>query len=177
MKIPDSLTHTSGSTAGSAAGTTAVRVMLSLLLLSAIIAPNPVAAQDDTAPTAITQCLAAFGENPFGSNPSYRTLPVKVKVFGIGKNTVDDTVTDSPELVYVRTGVNVAGGSVVSLNNPQGWYCMRSAVNVMGGLTINIACGAKFVMLGSGATVLGGSSNENTGTTVMGGTTVHRDCE
>ena len=146
-----------------------------LVLLVAAATPGDVSAQDNPVPTAIAACLDAFGEHPFGSNPSYRTLPVKVKVFGIGKDTIDDTVTSSPELIYIRTGVNVAGGSAIHLNNPRGWYCMRSAVNVMGGLVISIACDAKFVMLGDNATVLGGS-DENTGVTVMGGTTVRRRC-
>jgi hypothetical protein len=149
---------------------------LLMLLMAAIVTPGSVIAQDNAAPAAITACLDAFAEHPFGSNPAYRTLPVKVKVFGIGKDTIDNTVTSSPELVYVRTGVNVAGGSVVQLNNPQGWYCMRSAVNVMGGLVISLACDAKFVILGEGATVLGGSDDKNTGVTVMGGTTIRRDC-
>ena len=56
------------------------------------------------------------------------------------------------------------------------WYCMRSAVNVMGGFTIKVACDAKFAMIGEGAVVLGGSSEGNTGTTVMGGTQVERNC-
>lgn len=146
------------------------------LAVPLLIAPTAPALADDAAPAAITACLTAFGEHPFGSNPEFRTLPVKVKVFGIGKDTIDDTVTSAPELIYVRTGVNVAGGSVVQLNNPNGWYCMRSSVNVMGGLVIRLACDAKFAMLGEGATVLGGSDEENMGTTVMGGTKVERDC-
>jgi len=153
---------------------------LSVLALSTLSITSPARAADDAAPAAIGACLTAFGDHPFGSDPAYRTLPVKVKVFGIGKDTVDDARTAGPELVYVRTGVNVAGGSLVRLNNPNGWYCMRSAVNVMGGLVIRLACDAKFVMLGEGATVLGGTTGDdtdgNTGTTVMGGTHVERDC-
>ncbi|MFK7862095.1 MAG: hypothetical protein AB8B64_25030 [Granulosicoccus sp.] len=157
--------------------TTLSTTVLSLLLLAAAVVPEPVLAQDSDEPRAITACLTAFGDHPFGSNPRYRTLPVKVKVFGIGKDTVDDTITDSPELIYVRTGVNVAGGSVIHLNNPNGWYCMRTSVNVMGGMTISLACDARFTMLGSGATVMGNSDVDNAGTTVMGGTTIKRNCD
>ncbi len=149
---------------------------MSFVLLSTALMSKPALAQNDSAPVAISACLSAFDGHPFGKNPSFRTLPVKVKVFGIGKDTIDDTVTDSPELVYVRTGVNVAGGSVVKLNNPNGWYCMRSSVNVMGGMIIRLACDAKFVMIGQGATVFGGSDTESSGTTVMGSTKVERDC-
>jgi len=95
---------------------------------------------------------------------------------GSSDDTIDDTRTAAPELVYVRTGVNVAGGSVVQLNNPNGWYCMRSAVNVMGGLTIRLACEATFAMLGDDTTVLGNGADGDTGITVMGGTQVERDC-
>lgn len=152
------------------------RFLSVLLLVAAAVVPASAIAQDTEEPSSITACLTAFGDHPFGSNPSYRTLPVKVKVFGIGKDTVDDKVTDSPELVYVRTGVNVAGGSVIHLNNPNGWYCMRSSVNVMGGMIISLACDARFTMLGGGATVMGSSDVGNTGTTVMGGTTIKRNC-
>jgi len=153
-----------------------IRTALSLLVLCVGLTASPARAQDEAAPAAITACLAAFGDHPFSSNPSFRTLPVKVKVFGIGKDTIDDISTAEPELIYVRTGVNVAGGSVIQLNNPNGWYCMRSAVNVMGGLVIRLACDAKFAILGEGATVLGSDTEGNTGTTVMGGTQVERDC-
>jgi len=154
----------------------ALRAGITFALPLVAFVPPPAHAQDGSAPAAITACLAAFGEHPFGNDPDYRTLPVKVKVFGIGKDTVDGTRTDAPELVYVRTGVNVAGGSVVQLGNPNGWYCMRSAVNVMGGLAIRLACGARFAMLGEGTTVMGSAADGDTGTTVMGSTRIERDC-
>ena len=135
----------------------------------------PVAAQDSEANSTIAACLEAFGDHPFGSNPTFRTLPVAVRVFGIGKKTVDKEITSSPALVYIKQGINIAGGTVVDLRNPQGWYCMRSAVNVAGGFTIKLACDAQFAVLGQGASVLSGSDGEN-GTTVMGSTTVRRDC-
>jgi len=154
----------------------AVTLCISLFLLLTITVLPQTAKADDSAPAAITACLTAFESHPFSSNPEYRTLPVKVKVFGIGKDTIDNVTTAGPELVYIRAGVNVAGGSLIQLNDPNGWYCMRTAVNVMGGLTIKLACNAKFVMLGGGATVLGSSTEEQLGTTVMGGTQVEREC-
>lgn len=147
----------------------------SLVLLATwfTASPTPVSAADPD-PT-ITACLAAFGDHPFGSNPEFKTLPVAVKVFGVGKKTIDDEQTSSPALVYVKQGVNVMGGTVVELRNPQGWYCMRAAVNVMGGFTVKLACGAHFAVLGQGASVMSGSDGAN-GTTVMGSTTIERDC-
>jgi hypothetical protein len=42
-----------------------------------------------------------------GTNPKFRTLPVNVKVFGIGNPNVDTVKTSAPELVLVKAGVNV----------------------------------------------------------------------
>lgn len=147
--------------------------MLALLALTPVLTATPALAADPD-PT-VTACLNAFGDHPFGSNPEFKTLPVAVKVFGVGKKTIDKEITSSPALVYVKQGVNVMGGTVVELRNPQGWYCMRAAVNVMGGFTVKLACGAHFAVLGEGASVMSGSDGEN-GTTVMGSTRVERDC-
>ena len=124
----------------------------------------------------ITACLKAFGEHPFGDNPKYKSLAVSVKVFGIGKDTVDDEITSEPSLVFIKPGVNVMGGNLIDLRNPQGWYCMRTSVNVMGGLDIRIACNAKFVIVSEETSVMS-NSNENKGITVMGSTHVERDCQ
>ncbi len=144
-----------------------------LALTGSIVAPAPGVAEEID--PSIAACLKSFGEHPFGANPSYRTLTVAVKVFGIGQDTVDKEITSGPALVYVQPGVNVMGGSVIQLSNPQGWYCMRSSVNVMGGLDIKLACNARFAMVAQDMTVMAGGS-ENKGITVMGNTTVSRDC-
>lgn len=145
------------------------------LLLGSTLAPGTAAAAADVDPI-IAACLTAFGEHPFSDNPAYRTLPVKVKVFGIGKDSVDDVITTEPALVYIKTGVNVMGGTVVHLKNPRGWYCMRPAVNVMGGFTIKLACDAHFAVVGQGTSVMSNDSDDSKATTVMGSTTVERDC-
>lgn len=155
---------------------TASTALVGLLVASsaALVAPVKDAHAADPSST-VTACLDAFGEHPFGDNPEFRTLPVAVRVFGIGKATVDKEVTSSPALVYVKQGVNVMGGTTISLSNPQGWYCMRSVVNVMGGFTIKLACDAQFAVIGEGASVLS-SSDGDKGTTVMGKTKIERDC-
>ena len=58
----------------------------------------------------IANCLKAWGNHPFGNNPNYKTLGTSVKVFGIGEDSTDSEVTNSPSLVLVNPGVNVMGG-------------------------------------------------------------------
>lgn len=145
------------------------------LLLAAGLAGglNQVAAQE--VDENIQACLKAFGEHPFTANPPFKTLAVSVKVFGIGKDTIDDEITDKPALVFIKPGVNVMGGNLIDLRNPQGWYCMRTSVNVMGGLNIKLACNARFVVMSEETSVMS-NSPDNKGITVMGSTTVERDC-
>ncbi|MEZ5653889.1 MAG: hypothetical protein R3E87_25425 [Burkholderiaceae bacterium] len=143
--------------------------------IAAAVAFTPLVGHAATAESAIASCLGAFGEHPFGANPKYKTLAMSVKVFGIGQDTIDDEITTSPALVLIRPGVNVMGGSRIDLRNPQGWYCMQTSVNVMGGLNIKLACNSKFAIAGEGTTVMG-RAPESKGITVMGKTTVERDC-
>jgi hypothetical protein len=122
---------------------------------------------------AMASCLKSWGTHPFGNDPKYKTMSTSVKVFGIGKDTVDADVTAAPALVMINPGVNVMGGTTVSLLNPNGWYCFRSNVNVMGGLTIKAHCDAHLASATEGATVLG-SNSEQKGVTVMGSSKVER---
>lgn len=120
---------------------------------------------------AISNCLKAWGEHPFGSKPKYRVLSSSVKVFGIGQSTDDTAVTKGPDLVLIDTGVNVMGGSTVQLLNPNGWYCFNANVNVMGSLTIQAHCKAHLAAASNGMTVMGGDPS-NKSVTVLGGTRV-----
>lgn len=141
------------------------------LLLSA---PAAVSAQQ--VDSSIAACLKAWGKHPFGNNPTFKTLSTSVKVFGIGKSTSDTEVTSSPTLILVNPGVNVMGGTVIELLNPNGWYCLRATVNVMGGLNLRAHCRAHLASSTDGATVMGNNA-ENKGVTVMGSTNVERvDC-
>lgn len=119
----------------------------------------------------IADCLKAWGEHPFGNSPSYKTLATSVTVFGIGEESKDLGVTNSPSLVLVNSGVNVMGGTTMLLLNPNGWYCLRSNVNVMGGLTIKVHCKAHLASATESATVLG-INPDNKSITVMGSTEV-----
>ncbi len=119
----------------------------------------------------ISSCLKAWGKHPFGNNPEYKTLATSVKVFGIGQNSTDSELTNSPSLVLVNPGVNVMGGTTIELLNPNGWYCLMSNVNVMGSLSIRAHCKAHLASATEGVTVLGASSDIKS-VTVMGSTQI-----
>jgi hypothetical protein len=141
------------------------------LLLGASAGVSALAAQADDSP--VNSCLNAWGSHPFGKNPSYKTLSTSVKVFGIGSDTADTETTQTPALVLVNPGVNVAGGSVVQVLNPNGWYCFRTTVSVMGGLTIKAHC--KSHLATTAGDVLGGANAaDGKGVTVLGKTQVER---
>ncbi len=150
------------------------RNLFSILLIAGacLMGMGPARAQNEPNST-IAACLQAWGNHPFSSNPSYKTLATSVKVFGIGQNTVDSEVTSGPSLVLINPGVNVMGGSTIELLNPRGWYCMRTTVNVMGGMEIKVHCDAQLALTSDGTTVLG-NNPESKGVTVMGSTRVER---
>ena len=100
-------------------------------LLLCISALTPALAEEEV-DSAVYSGLKAWGEHPFGKNPEYKTLSTAVKVFGIGRDTNDAEATAGPAPVLVNPGVNVAGGKVIQVLNPNGWYCFRTTVNVMG---------------------------------------------
>jgi hypothetical protein len=133
---------------------------------------------DDSSPEdAVNLCLKAWGTHPFGHKPKYKTMATSVKVFGIGKNPKDAEVTAKPELILVNPAVNVMGGTVFELLNPNGWYCFRANVNVMGGLVVKAHCKAHLASASNGATVMGTTDSANKGVTVMGSTKVELiDC-
>ena len=141
------------------------------LLLSASLGVSALAAETDDSP--VNSCLTAWGKHPFGKNPAYKTLSTSVKVFGIGPDTADTEVTQTPALVLVNPGVNVAGGSVVQVLNPNGWYCFRTTVSVMGGLTIKAHCKAHLATT-AGDVLAGADAADGKGVTVLGKTQVER---
>jgi hypothetical protein len=141
------------------------------LLLGASALMSAVAAEE--VDSSVASCLKAWGKHPFGKNPEYKTLSTSVKVFGIGHDTADTEPTRDPALVLVNPGVNVAGGSVVQVLNPNGWYCFRTTVNVMGGLTIKAHCKSHLATT-SGQVQSAASTSEGKGVTVMGSTQVER---
>ncbi|MDD2658431.1 MAG: hypothetical protein PHY54_01965 [Methylococcales bacterium] len=145
------------------------RLLTWILFGIALLAHGPLSAEERN--DAIASCLKAWGANPFGKNPRYKTLGTSVKVFGIGQNPTDTERTNSPSLVLVEPAVNVMGGTTMELLNPNGWYCFRSNVNVMGSLSIKADCKAHLASASDGTTVLGASSGGKS-VTVMGSTQV-----
>lgn len=145
-------------------------LVLFSLMLCATASARTVAAQDEGS-VAIDNCLKAWGKHPFGANPKFRSLPVTVKVFGIGTPNVDTVKTSGPDLVLVKAGVNVMGGTTVDLQNPNGWYCFVTNVNVMGKMKIKAPCTAHLAQSHDGVTVMGGDST-NKSVTVMGKTEI-----
>ena len=160
------------------AGSPAVHAQSGSTQAPAQAAQPPVATQpavptpsEDDAP--VQACLKAWGAHPFGTRPTYRTLATSVKVFGIGSDTADKEVSSQPALILVNPGVNVMGGSVIELMNPNGWYCLRASVNVMGGMNIKLHCRARLASSSGGATVMS-ADNDAKGVTVMGSIQVER---
>jgi len=141
------------------------------LLLGASMLVSAVAAEE--VDSSVASCLKAWGKHPFGKSPRYKTLSTSVKVFGIGPDTADTEPTNGPALVLVNPGVNVAGGSVVQVLNPNGWYCFRTTVNVMGGLTIKAHCKSHLATT-SGDLLAAENASDVKGVTVMGSTQVER---
>lgn len=127
----------------------------------------------------VKECLNHWKKHPFsGKNPEYKTLSSSVSVFGAGGEIFDDEKTSKPSLVFIKTSVNVLGGKTIRLNNPNGWYCMKSNTNVLGKATIELNCKAQLAMANEGATVLGSEKGEQKGTTVLGKTKIKRiGCE
>lgn len=148
------------------------RCLVVLAVVFGVMGPTATAMADED-DSGIHSCLKAWGKHPFGKNPSYKTLSTAVKVFGIGKDTSDTEETKTPSLVMVNPGVNVAGGKVVQVLNPNGWYCFRTTVNVMGGMTIKAHCKSHLATT-SGEVMGTAKDNEGKGVSVLGSTQVER---
>jgi hypothetical protein len=150
-------------------GTT--RLTLLLAVCATFLHGTLAGAQQQDSSVAVANCLKAWGKHPFGENPKYRTMPVTVKVFGIGNPSIDSIKTSAPDLVLIKPAVNVMGGSTVELRNPNGWYCFVTNVNVMGKMKIKAHCNAHLAQSHDGVTALGSDAN-NKSVTVMGKTEV-----
>ncbi len=147
----------------------AIRLLTWLTFGVALLAHGSLSAEEVDG--SIASCLKAWGTHPFGKNPQYKTLGTSVKIFGIGQNSADTELTNSPSLVLVNPDINIMGGTTTELLNPNGWYCFRSNINVMGKLSIRAHCKAHLAAASDGVTVLG-SNSASKSVTVMGSTQV-----
>lgn len=128
----------------------------------------------------VNLCLQNWGnKHPFKNMSQFRFRVVEnnVKVFGVGDNFTDNSSTIYPQMILIRPAVNVMGKMEYNLANPNGWYCLDSNVTVMGKSVINLACDAKLTSTHGSITVMGkSSSDEKSGTTVLGKTVIKRLC-
>ncbi len=123
----------------------------------------------------VKQCLSHWKKHPFNSKDlNYRTISTSVSVFGAGSDIVDDKATQKPSLVFIKPSVNVMGGKLIQLTNPNGWYCLKSNTNVLGKATIELHCKSHLAIASTGATVLGSDKGDQKGTTVLGKTKIKR---
>lgn len=142
------------------------RYLLSALVLAAACG----AAQAQDQPI-LDACIAHWGkDSPFRKGtPADSAIGTGVKVFGIGAGqSGSDPQTTRPALVYVKPAVNVAGGSTIRLNNPNGWYCFRSNVTVAGALNIEAPCNARIASAREDGTTVGAKNESGQGTAVFG---------
>ena len=146
-------------------------VLLSLMVCATFAARAVAAQTDEEGSVAMDNCLKAWGKHPFGEHPKFRSLPVTVKVFGIGNPNIDSEQTSGPDLVLVKAGVNVMGGTTIDLRNTNGWYCFVTNVNVMGKMKIKAPCTAHLAQSHDGVTVMGADA-DNKSVTVMGKTEI-----
>src|SRR5450432_3680138 len=118
-----------------------LRMLLTLVALS--ISPLCVAIESGDQ-AVLDNCINSWGDkSPFPKGtPATKEFDTGVKVFGVGRNALDDEVTAKPSLILVRPAVNVMGKSTIQLGNPRGWYCFRSNTTVMGKITIQAICDA-----------------------------------
>jgi hypothetical protein len=130
--------------------------------------------------SSIAACLKAWGNQPFGNTPQFKTLETSVKVFGIGREAGDTEPTSSPSLVLINPSFNVMGGSTIELLNPNGWYCLRTTVSIMGRVSIRAHCKAHLASTSAGTTVLGNNGEnrnlKDIAVTTMGTISVERPC-
>ena len=137
----------------------------------------PGAAFADGNQPVLDACIASWGKaSPFKKGKAADTvLAASTTVFGIGGGTKgNDSPTEKPVLVLVRPAVNVAGKSTITLNNPNGWYCLRSTVNVAGALHINAHCKAHLASARDDGTTVGAADETGKGVTVFGAIRVNR---
>ena len=150
-----------------------------LALCLAALSPAQLCAKE--VDSSVAACLKAWGENPFGANPQYRTYGTSIKVFGIGNDIEDTKRTSAPELVLIEPSVNLMGASTIELLNPNGWYCMRTTVSLLGRVHIRAHCKAHLAATSAGATAVGNTVDNryfrDLSVTSIGSVSVERPCD
>lgn len=160
----------------------AFTVILGLMIALGALASGPASAMDRQTAKEIkilNRCLNRWEKHPFGTDikpGSYKVLEGGVSIAGMGGAGIEDRhQSDGPRLILVKPSVSVLTKTTYNLLNDNGWYCIRGQVTVMGAAEINLACHAKLMSSSGSRTVLG-ENKDQTGTTVMGKTSIHRKC-
>ena len=150
------------------------RILLALAALA--MSSLSIAAAEPGDQAVLDHCIASWGaKSPFAKGtPANKDFDTGVKVFGVGKNAIDDEVTATPSLILVRPAVNVMGKSAIQLGNPRGWYCFRSNTTVMGKITIQAVCDAHFASAQEDGATVGAVDETSKGVTVFGALRVTR---
>lgn len=153
------------------------RAFRPLALLSLAVALNAVQAQtgDQTVDEgfALSACLSAWGDHPFGNHLTYTRMSSSVRITGSAPAGMASVTTSHPSLVLVDPLVNERGESGIALLNPNGWYCLRVPPKLLGRVHVQLHCRAHLAVSSGGATYWGGGRGV-VGVTTMGPLEVER---
>jgi len=151
------------------------------LCVCGLTLPLAVTASTPDLDNPIANCLKAWGDHPFGDKPQFKTVPMSVKVFGLGSQAADTEKTGAPVLVLVEPSVNLAGSSTIELMNPNGWYCMRTTISVLGNVNVRAHCKAHLAATSAGSTAVGNNVESRTlrdlAVSTLGSVRVERPCD
>ena len=122
---------------------------------------------------ALSACLSAWGNHPFGSHLTYTRMSSSVRITGSAPAGMASVATTHPSLVLVDPLVNERGESGIALLNPNGWYCLRVPPKLVGQVQVKLHCRAHLAVSSGGATYWGGGRGA-AGVTTMGPLAVER---
>lgn len=126
-------------------------------------------------PPTVERCLAQWDDHPFTESTEVRVLAPSVRMLGLGTRELVDTPSKTPELVVVRPSVNVMTRTVLSLHNPNGWYCIDTPVGVMSKVVVDVHCDAHVADAHAGKAVMGRRETDG-GVAVLGSLELTRSC-
>ena len=153
------------------------RAFTTLALVSLFAALNPAQAQTGERPVdegfALSACLSAWGDHPFGSHLTYSRMSSSPRLTGAAPTNMAPAATNYPSLVLVDPLVNERGESGIALLNPNGWYCLRVPSGLVGRVAVQLHCRAHLAVSSGGATYWGGGRGA-AGVTTMGPLEVER---
>lgn len=130
-----------------------------------------------SAARALNDCAKQWESQPFGKiteDTKFRTITGKVRVMGIGSETVDDEVTDAPVLILIEPSVNVLTKTLYRLLNPNGYYCLKSKVAVLAKTVIVADCKAHIAATQGTDVLASNDGGPNQGVGVLASSQIER---